>query len=681
MPRFPVLLCALLLAAAGLHAQLVTVTGSNVTDSTGTPINGTIFFQPTANDGTPISYRLLGRGQVTLQTVSAPISNGAFSLHIADTTQTQPQNVCYKVWATNSTRQVVFGANNKGLASGYDCVQVAASWCADGQCNFDNYQPNLPAGQSSALPTTNYDLAGAAATAQAAAKTYTDTQLAALPQSSGGGITTGQMNSAISAAISSLNLLSASQHAATDFDLAGAAATAQANAIANASSALTAAITGLSLGTAATHATADFDAAGAASTAQTNAVSAAQAATTSAISALSLGTASQKAVSFFDAAGAATSAVAGIPTATSSQAGLLSAANWSTFNAKQAALSVSNDTNVTGGVSGGTFTLGWTGTLAKTRLLATTVFTDQANSFSAGSKQSFAASATAAGMRLSGVTADPSSLAAGDQWFRTDLGQVSYSDGSAVHRVLDSSKLSGTGASVLSVNSTLANSSALCTDTAGNATTTSCTSGGGATLTPAAPYVQIGSNFYLPVDHFSLATKPVTSGLSFLPFTPQSPGFALTSGTNGDFVVGDTASTGPYYLGQAGTTSIEAVIAPTQSVAGATQFGLFLYDAGNSKLYKYNAQNSSSYPSGSASYNGSSAPGTFSNASNIYLPIQSAYHLKLTVAGTTVTFAISTDGGSVFKTLLTTTSGTLAATTLGVWFNAMTITVLSLSIQ
>src|SRR5579864_3291867 len=42
-----------------------------------------------------------------------------------------------------------------------------------------------------------------------------------------------------------------------------------------------------------------------------------------------------------------------------------------------------NDTNVTGSISAQTLTLNWTGTLAKTRTLATTIYTDQANTLGA----------------------------------------------------------------------------------------------------------------------------------------------------------------------------------------------------------------------------------------------------------------------------------------------------------
>jgi hypothetical protein len=46
-----------------------------------------------------------------------------------------------------------------------------------------------------------------------------------------------------------------------------------------------------------------------------------------------------------------------------------------------AASSVTNDTNVTGSISGNVLTLGWAGSLAKARTLGTTVYTDQVNTF------------------------------------------------------------------------------------------------------------------------------------------------------------------------------------------------------------------------------------------------------------------------------------------------------------
>lgn len=61
---------------------------------------------------------------------------------------------------------------------------------------------------------------------------------------------------------------------------------------------------------------------------------------------------------------------------------------------------ITNDTNVTGSITGQVLTLGWTGTLAKARQNGTTVYTDQANTFSA-----FAQDFTAATVALpTGVT-------------------------------------------------------------------------------------------------------------------------------------------------------------------------------------------------------------------------------------------------------------------------------------
>ena len=52
-------------------------------------------------------------------------------------------------------------------------------------------------------------------------------------------------------------------------------------------------------------------------------------------------------------------------------------------------------------------------------LPTTTVFTDTANTFNAGIKQTFQASSTTAGLKFAGVSSDPSSLSAGDMWRNT----------------------------------------------------------------------------------------------------------------------------------------------------------------------------------------------------------------------------------------------------------------------
>lgn len=94
-----------------------------------------------------------------------------------------------------------------------------------------------------------------------------------------------------------------------------------------------------------------------------------------------------------------------IPSASASNRGLLLAVDWTTFNAKLSSPvnlatqvtgilaasnmpattvnSVNNDTNVTGVIATQQLTLGWTGTLAKSRTLAVTVYTDQTNVFGA----------------------------------------------------------------------------------------------------------------------------------------------------------------------------------------------------------------------------------------------------------------------------------------------------------
>ena len=83
----------------------------------------------------------------------------------------------------------------------------------------------------------------------------------------------------------------------------------------------------------------------------------------------------------------------------------------------------SNDTNVTLAISSvtatHTFTLGWTGTLAKARALATTVYTDQSNTYSTGTQDFHGAVHTLPA--VSGVAASkPATCTVSEMYFATD---------------------------------------------------------------------------------------------------------------------------------------------------------------------------------------------------------------------------------------------------------------------
>lgn len=136
----PLWLCVLAVCA---QAQtMATVSASNLKDAGGNPLNGTIYFKPS------IPMRLNGTGQVLQSTVKATVTDGAFSLSLADTTQTSPLNACYVVWAKDANDNLVLGMPPSGAnvpAQGYGCVQMSTSWCATHACNFDTFAPTGPA--------------------------------------------------------------------------------------------------------------------------------------------------------------------------------------------------------------------------------------------------------------------------------------------------------------------------------------------------------------------------------------------------------------------------------------------------------------------------------------------------------------------------------------------------------
>jgi hypothetical protein len=140
---------AALVCAFGLSAfaQTVTVSGSNITDSTGTAMaSGTITFTPSDTSGHWLSYKMGGHGQTLALPVTATVTNGAFSITLPDTNTTNPINVCFAVTVTDNV------TGDSVLGPGYSCVQPGsqtanASWCTGSPlvCNFDNYVPNNPA--------------------------------------------------------------------------------------------------------------------------------------------------------------------------------------------------------------------------------------------------------------------------------------------------------------------------------------------------------------------------------------------------------------------------------------------------------------------------------------------------------------------------------------------------------
>lgn len=77
-----------------------------------------------------------------------------------------------------------------------------------------------------------------------------------------------------------------------------------------------------------------------------------------------------------------------------------------------------------------------------------------ANTYTAGTKQTFASSATTAGAAFGGgITADPSSVAAGDFWYRADLGTFGFRNATAVDALVAGGRALSTVGSVPFVTS------------------------------------------------------------------------------------------------------------------------------------------------------------------------------------------------------------------------------------
>lgn len=78
-----------------------------------------------------------------------------------------------------------------------------------------------------------------------------------------------------------------------------------------------------------------------------------------------------------------------------------------------------------------------TGRAPAANLPTTTMYTNAAQTMASGNTLTVTPSATLAGLNLGSVTVNPSSLSGGDIWFRTDLNQIAYFDGSVTQLVMD----------------------------------------------------------------------------------------------------------------------------------------------------------------------------------------------------------------------------------------------------
>lgn len=119
-----------------MPAGYTLVSASHLTDASGAVLNGTIRFTPTTTNGVPVAFQINGTGQSIRSAVTAQVVLGAFSINLADTSLTTPQNICYDCQVFDQDGGLVLG----GSDSGYEQFQPAGS-----AFDFDTYVPAAPA--------------------------------------------------------------------------------------------------------------------------------------------------------------------------------------------------------------------------------------------------------------------------------------------------------------------------------------------------------------------------------------------------------------------------------------------------------------------------------------------------------------------------------------------------------
>jgi hypothetical protein len=174
------------------------------------------------------------------------------------------------------------------------------------------------------------------------------------------------------------------------------------------------------------------------------------------------------------------------------------------------------------------------------------------------------------------------------------------------------------------------------------------------------------------------ATAP---SMAFLPGTPQSPGVPPSTQTNGDVVMADTAITGPYYWGTAGSSSIEAVM--TFGGGNPSKLGVWVWDSTLNKMYIFPVtQGNATMSWQTATYNGTTM-GAPANVNNVYVPLAQTVHFKLSVNSSTgfVTLQQTVNAGNYWNTLVNSNLSFTHPAQFGIMFSADTIDVKSLKVQ
>lgn len=180
--------------------------------------------------------------------------------------------------------------------------------------------------------------------------------------------------------------------------------------------------------------------------------------------------------------------------------------------------------------------------------------------------------------------------------------------------------------------------------------------GGGTTVTAAAPYLEIGSTFYV-ARNMAPATKPTSP--TYLNSVACS---STTTAANGDIIFQNT-TTIQCFGGYTATASIEADLKLLPS-GGGVAGGIWLWDSTNNKIYVWMIFPSAGNSPASLSvfvysYNGTGNP-SFSSF-NQFAATDTAAHIKITLSGTTLIYSASANGGLNFTTYTTSTGiGTIS---------------------
>jgi hypothetical protein len=198
------------------------------------------------------------------------------------------------------------------------------------------------------------------------------------------------------------------------------------------------------------------------------------------------------------------------------------------------------------------------------------------------------------------------------------------------------------------------------------------------------PYVVQGANTFIAGSGKQTAsTLPSGLSLSVLTGSTAISSATVTTGANGNLLLGDPNSVGPFYYGASATSSIEMEFTANGTAVSGGGVGIYVWDSAHNLLYLWVFYTSGGTQNSilTGSYSGSAAPSGIAGTKAFTSTPQGILGFKIQVINGQFHYQFSIDGGNTFTDFFTTAQSSVSLANAGIYFTKAYVNVLNLAIQ